>query len=160
MVITFCLIIILHVYDCLYSTETVRGMSLRRRDCIRHDEDVAEMKAELNVTMEIFKNYSRPSCLLECRARHLDAHCGCLPYYFPNFGIPWKKNISCGIEGLKCLARMKTELNALQVEDETSFNFTSGAKCECPNTCTETLYQTELSQIELRKKTKIMEKVY
>ena len=151
------------------STQAVDKMSLSRRECIRHDDPVEDMEEEMNVKMEIFQNYSRPSCLMECRARHLDTHCGCLPYYYPNFGIAWKKEISCDLEGLICVAERKSELNALAVDDlepeeitateDQIKDFARGSTCNCPNNCEETTYRTELSQISLRDNSPIMEKV-
>ena len=38
-------------------------MSLHRRNCILVDENLAET----NVRMDAFKEYSKASCLLECR---------------------------------------------------------------------------------------------
>ena len=35
--------------------------------------------------MEVYTNYSRDACLMECRARLLFDKCNCLPYYFPDF---------------------------------------------------------------------------
>ena len=82
---------------------------MTRRGCIRHNDDPATLKEELDVEMEIFQNYSRPACLMECRARHLQEECGCLPYYFPNFGVVWKKDVSCNVTGLICLAKLKSK---------------------------------------------------
>jgi hypothetical protein len=77
-------------------------MSVARRSCIKQD-DPPEILDEANVTMRSFQNYTRSSCLLECRAKAIYDICKCLPYYYPNFGIVWKKNATCDEVGLQCL---------------------------------------------------------
>ena len=79
-------------------------MKILRRGCVRHDESIEALKNELGIEMEVFKNYSRTTCLLECRARHLTDLCGCLPYYYPDFGLAWGIDTTCDVDGLKCLA--------------------------------------------------------
>ena len=64
-----------------FSTDVVKNMKLKKRECIKHDEDLEAV----GIKMEAFKNYSRQSCLLECRAAALREVCHCLPYYYPNF---------------------------------------------------------------------------
>ena len=49
----------------LFSTEAVRKMSIDRRKCVKHDENLNET----NVRLDVFKDYSTAGCLLECRAR-------------------------------------------------------------------------------------------
>ncbi len=90
-------------------------MSIKRRNCIRHDEDRTDME-EAGVKMEVFEDYSRPSCIIECRARHIFSLCKCLPYYYPSFAQVWKKNTSCDAEGLLCIAKEAGEtVRLLQV---------------------------------------------
>ena len=66
--------------------------------------------------MKAFKEYSMGSCLLECRANYVYASCGCLPYYYPNFGLVWKieNGTTCDWDGLKCVANL-TSTNNLSV---------------------------------------------
>ena len=73
------------------------ALSFASRKCIDHDESLDGT----GVTLEVFQNYSRTSCLLECRANLLLDKCGCLPYYFPDFTIVKHVNKSCDLEGLK-----------------------------------------------------------
>ncbi len=78
-------------------------MTIPWRNCIRHDE-TKESMAEHGIKLEVFQNYSRPSCLIECRARDMFKKCGCLPYYFPNFNLAWKINTtSCDYDGYRCI---------------------------------------------------------
>ena len=53
--------------------------------------------------------YSKPSCLLECRARRMFEECDCLPYYYPNFQKVWDEDTTCTKEGLACLANITRE---------------------------------------------------
>jgi len=85
------------------STDTVYSMGIKRRNCIKHDEKLEDLE-EVGIKLEVYKNYSRNACYLECRARKLQEECKCLPYNYPNFGIAWKVDVSCDYEGLKCLA--------------------------------------------------------
>ena len=55
----------------IHSDLKVKDMMISRRGCVRHDENVEVLKNERGIEMEVFKNYSRTTCLLECRARHL-----------------------------------------------------------------------------------------
>ncbi len=131
-------------------------MSLDRRECLLHDEDLTDT----GVKMEAFSNYSRPSCLLECRARHLFDECGCLPYYFPDFAPVWKKNTTCTLQGLKCIGGKTKQLNALKPEaGDKSSDFIEGADCNCPHDCEETVYSTDMSQADLRPDSLIFERL-
>ena len=90
------------------STETVKSMSLSRRKCITRDEPKENLPKETK--LEAFRQYSRYSCLLECRARLMVKECGCLPYYYPNFASVWGIDTSCDLKGLKCLSQQSGEV--------------------------------------------------
>ncbi len=155
-------------------------MSIKRRNCIRHDEDRTDME-EAGVKMEVFEDYSRPSCIIECRARHIFSLCKCLPYYYPSFAQVWKKNTSCDAEGLLCIAKeagetvrllqvstLKTRfppppsplfagiLRALDTGEKSEF-FAKGADCYCPVDCEENLYVPEMSQADIRETAKALQ---
>jgi hypothetical protein len=125
------------------SSDTVKAMSLEKRNCLRHDEDMSEFP---QVIMQAFSNYSRKACLLECQAREVFKLCGCLPYYMPDFHTIWKKNTNCDLEGLKCLSESADETKALKPKLEEGQTTTdhsqliNGSACECPNDCEETVY--------------------
>ena len=78
-------------------------MPLEKRKCLKHDED---MTLHPEVRLEVFMNYSRRACLLECQARKIQSLCGCLPYYYPDFSTTWKKETHCNLTGLQCLANI------------------------------------------------------
>ena len=82
-------------------------MPLKKRNCLKHDEDI---KLYPDVKLEVFKNYSRKACLLECRARVIRDMCGCLPYYYPDFSRLWKMKTDCNLTGLRCLTDIFSEL--------------------------------------------------
>ncbi len=75
-------------------------MNADRRGCLTKAEDEAVLQL-YNYT--VYTEYDRSSCLLECRARYIYQRCGCLPYYYPDFGRIWKKPTTCTAEGLQCL---------------------------------------------------------
>ena len=85
------------------SSDAVKSMSVDRRNCIRLDE-TEESLLENDIKLDVYKTYSRRSCLMECRARNLFDLCGCLPYYFPQFSSFWQKNTDCDLKGLDCLS--------------------------------------------------------
>jgi amiloride-sensitive sodium channel len=93
-------------------------MTLERRNCILSDENLNDT----NIQMDAFNDYSRSSCLLECRARLMQEECGCLPYYFPNFGKVWNKNTTCNRTGLDCLSNVAGEYQC-QCQNQYQYNF-------------------------------------
>ena len=81
-------------------------MPLSKRKCLKHDED---LKLYPDVKLEVFKNYSRKACLLECQARKIRDICDCLPYYYPDFSRLWKRKTDCDLKGLQCLSDITSE---------------------------------------------------
>ena len=111
------------IYDCAFfsvgaqytqSTEVVKEMPLYKRACLRHDED---MKKHPDIKLNVFSNYSRKACLLECQAEEIFKHCECLPYYFPDFSSIWGKDTSCNYAGLQCLSEVSGKLVYLKYLD-------------------------------------------
>ena len=37
----------------------------------------------------MYKSYTRRTCLQECKAKIIMEKCGCLPFYFPDYGVVW-----------------------------------------------------------------------
>ena len=87
------------------ASDTVKSMPLEKRKCLKHSEN---LMPEAQVHLDVFKNYSRKACLLECQARQLQEDCGCLPYYFPDFSKIWKKDTTCNLKGLQCLSNVSS----------------------------------------------------
>ena len=65
-----------------FSSSRIRDFAVSARNCLFDDE-----RDEPNSQVSMFKFYSEENCLLECRAKHLLASCGCLPYYYPRLDI-------------------------------------------------------------------------
>ncbi len=80
-------------------------MSISRRGCLKKEEDRKVLKEDYNYT--VYAEYDQTSCQLECRAGYLYEKCGCLPYFYPEFGAVWNKPTTCNAEGLKCLNKYK-----------------------------------------------------
>ena len=87
-----------------YSTATVKAMSLKRRNCISHEEDWSAIDPRYRP--KYFKYYSMEGCILECRAAYSMRMCSCLPYYYPNF----VNNSACNVVGLECLANISGKI--------------------------------------------------
>ena len=86
------------------TTDQAMKLELSQRNCLAHDEDLSKYP---NINLNIFANYSRQACLLECQAHKLFYECGCLPYHYPDFHLVWKTDTTCDYEGLKCLAKIE-----------------------------------------------------
>ena len=80
-------------------------MSLDRRNCISHNESMANLPTQYHP--QYYKFYRREGCIIECRAKYSMNQCGCLPYYYPQF----EKDAYCNSTGLKCLAKISGMLN-------------------------------------------------
>ena len=76
-------------------------MDFRRRKCVKANESMDDLPEAQR--LKAFKQYDRTSCLLECRANLMQDECGCLPYYYPNFGSVWGKKTTCDLEGYQHL---------------------------------------------------------
>lgn len=92
-----------HMY--FSSTDGVKEMKIDRRKCVKAEEEPDVLK-ENNIIMDVYKHYERKSCFLECRAREIQRICNCLPYHYPNFGKFWKKDTTCNLKGLRCIANI------------------------------------------------------
>ena len=88
-----------------FSSETVKEMSLDRRNCISHNESMANLPTQYHP--QYYKFYRREGCIIECRAKYSMNKCGCLPYYYPQF----EKDAYCNSTGLKCLASISGIFN-------------------------------------------------
>ena len=75
------------------ATEEVEAMAFGRRNCIMKDEVID------GIELDVFANYDKKACLMECNARRLKEECGCLPYYYPNFEPVWNMSTTCNLTG-------------------------------------------------------------
>eukprot|EP00094_Tigriopus_californicus_P002100 TCALIF_02024-PA protein Name:"Similar to Nach Sodium channel protein Nach (Drosophila melanogaster)" AED:0.08 eAED:0.09 QI:38/0.85/0.37/1/0.28/0.5/8/0/589 len=142
-------------------TGNVAYMAIKGRKCIQGGSDLQTLEITEGVKMEVFQNYTRANCLLECRAHLMQKTCQCLPYYFPDFTKVWNKNTECDLEGLECLAKEAVRLNALNVGDkkpDRDSGLLDGASCNCPIQCEETIYNTELSQVKAKQNAPIFQR--
>ena len=78
-------------------------MNIWRRRCIIKSEPMSALPSEFR--LQAFRQYTRASCTLECRANHLQNKCHCLPYFYPTFGAVWNQSTHCNMTGLQCLAK-------------------------------------------------------
>ena len=91
-----------------FSTPAVESMSVSRRQCLNKN-DMNDLP-KLGIKLDAFQNYTQEACLLECRAETIFGMCGCLPYYYPDFSKVWRKNTTCDLAGLKCLAKTLSKI--------------------------------------------------
>ena len=68
-------------------------MSFDRRQCIKPAENPKGVK------LEVFSNYDQKACMMECKAKQMTDQCGCLPYYYPDFGTAWDMDTNCNLTG-------------------------------------------------------------
>ena len=65
--------------ETLEADDNVKDMAPTRRKCLlTHEIDVPDMH-----TMQLFTEYKKSSCQLECKAMSLIKKYNCLPYFFP-----------------------------------------------------------------------------
>ena len=83
------------------STESVQAMSIERRRCLFGSDPMDSLALEDR--LGAYERYSWASCIMECRAKILMERCGCLPFYYPDFGSVWAKDTHCNFTGLECL---------------------------------------------------------
>ena len=84
-------------------TDAANSLGLYQKKCLSRFDDVKKYK---EVKLEVFANYTRKGCILECHANIFFDKCGCLPYHYPDFSFVWKKNTTCNHEGLKCISKL------------------------------------------------------
>jgi len=68
------------------STDPVFSMDIRKRRCLMADEDLTIFP---DVKRQMFQYYTRRTCVLECLSTAIMDRCGCLPYFYPDFGEVW-----------------------------------------------------------------------
>ena len=84
-------------------TEAANALGLYQKKCLSRSDDMKKYK---EVTLEVFANYTRKGCILECHANIFFKKCGCLPYHYPDFSVVWKKNTTCNHTALQCMSKL------------------------------------------------------
>ena len=83
-------------------------MSLSRRNCISLNENFNDTgDDELRpYRPKYFSKYKMQGCIMECRANYSMEHCGCVPYYYPEFD----DTKLCNVKQLECLSNISGTL--------------------------------------------------
>jgi len=140
------------------STDPIKNMAFNKRQCLWHDEDLSYYP---DVDVELYQIYLRKACFMECQAKSIMERCGCLPYYFPEFGEVWGNvshlghldwaDTTCNHTQWLCLATYTDKLRALNPESPLDYTeLIDGSRCNCPSDCEETFYTIETSQAYTR----------
>ena len=75
-----------YFYQVTLATKPVHTMEFYKRRCLMHDEDLTRFKG---VPKQLFHKYTRRNCILECLGTAVMHRCGCIPYFYPDFGEVW-----------------------------------------------------------------------
>ena len=84
-------------------TEAANSLDLYQKKCLSRSDDVKKYD---KVKLEVFANYTRKGCILECHANKFFDKCGCLPYHYPDFSVVWKKSTACNHTALQCMSKL------------------------------------------------------
>ncbi|XP_076995687.1 bile acid-sensitive ion channel [Tamandua tetradactyla] len=86
------------------------------------------------IKLKNFSSYSTSGCLKECKARHIEKHCGCLPFLLPGNGI------ECGLQKFyNCVSPILDDIEAKGLCTMGRHN------SSCPVPCEETQYPATVS---------------
>ena len=84
-------------------TDAANALGLYQKKCLSRVDDMKKYK---EVKLEVFANYTRKGCILECHANIFFNKCGCLPYHYPDFSTVWKKSTACNHTALQCMSKL------------------------------------------------------
>ena len=102
--------------EILDSTESIRGIDIKKRHCYFEDEQTKD---------SMFQTYSQKKCLFECLWKQALDYCGCIPWKYPR---PDKEDgLVCNIYGNVCWQEMFESGKAI-------------INCSCPPDCSKTSY--------------------
>ena len=88
-----------------WTTDAANGMLFLQKRCLSRSDDITKYPF---ITLDVFANYTKKGCILECHANLYFEKCKCLPYHYPDFTHAWLKNTTaCDYNGLKCLSTVK-----------------------------------------------------
>ena len=88
-----------------WTTEAANVMDLKHKRCLARTDDLAKYD---DIRVDIFANYTKKGCILECYANLYYDMCQCIPYHYPDFTKAWHVNsTTCDYNGLKCLSTVE-----------------------------------------------------
>ena len=85
-------------------TDAANSLDMQQKRCLSRYDNITKYP---DIKLDVFANYTRKGCILECHANLYFNECGCLPYHYPDFSLVWGKNTNCNFTGLKCLSTVK-----------------------------------------------------
>ena len=86
-----------------FITDAANALGLYQKKCLSRSDNVTKLS---EVKLEVFANYTRKGCILECHANRFYEKCGCLPYHYPDFSAVWNKTTNCNHNGLQCISKL------------------------------------------------------
>ena len=92
-----------HCRMLVFSTDAANALGLYQKKCLSRSDNVTKLS---EVKLEVFANYTRKGCILECHANRFYEKCGCLPYHYPDFSAVWNKPTNCNHTGLQCISKL------------------------------------------------------
>ena len=88
-----------------WTTDAANAMDLKHKRCLARTDDLTKYH---DVRVDIFANYTKKGCILECYANLYYDMCKCIPYHYPDFTKAWHVNsTTCDYNGLKCLSTVQ-----------------------------------------------------
>ena len=87
-----------------WTTDAANSLDMLQKKCLSRYDNITKYP---DIKLDVFANYTRKGCILECHANLYFNKCECLPYHYPDFSLVWGKNTNCNFTGLKCLSTVK-----------------------------------------------------
>ena len=88
-----------------WTTDAANAMDLKHKRCLARTDDLTKYH---DIRMDIFANYTKKGCILECYANLYYDFCKCIPYHYPDFTKAWHVNsTTCDYNGLRCLSTVE-----------------------------------------------------
>ena len=92
-----------------WTTDAANVMDLKHKRCLARTDVLTKYRTrQPRLQLDVFANYTKKGCILECHANLYYDMCGCLPYHYPDFTKAWHVNsTTCDFNGLRCLSTVK-----------------------------------------------------
>ena len=88
-----------------WTTDAANAMDLKDKRCLARTDDLTKYP---DIRLDIFANYTKKGCILECYANLYYDYCKCIPYHYPDFTKAWHVNsTTCDYNGLRCLSTVE-----------------------------------------------------